>query len=93
MANLEELKAQLQAQMDAAKKHREKVLKDMGLEEKDLVAKPTCSLCGGYVHVAAEFLCKKHAADLENQYYCNYCLSNVTGFTVEELKQQYLEEK
>ena len=93
MSNLEDAKKRLQVQMAKVKQHREQVLKNMGLEEKDFAAKPICSLCGGYVHVAAEDFCKKHCQEFEGKFYCLYCLSNITDYSVDELKKQYAENK
>lgn len=92
MSSSENAQARLQAKLAEVKRHREQVLKNMGLEEKGLLAKPTCAACGGYAHVAAVGLCKNHSEKLEGKVYCIYCLSNITGFSPDELKLQYEEE-
>lgn len=79
---LEKLNA-MKAEID--KRYKESVQRYGGKVE----PKPVCSLCGGYAHVAAAALCKAHAEELDGAMYCNYCLSNVTGYTVDELKEQY----
>ena len=93
MGNLEEAKARLQAQMAEIKRHRESVERDLASKGKIAAPKAVCSLCGSYAHVAAVMLCKKHAVDLDNKIYCIYCLSNITGYTPEELRQQYEQEQ
>ena len=74
-------------------RYRQAVSEDLSTKGKIASAKPVCNACGGYVQIAAKYLSQKYQEELYEPPYCIYCLSNLMGRSVDELKLEYSSEK